>query len=33
LVHEELMPVVFVPMISGVPQEAKTPNERVDKNT
>jgi protein-L-isoaspartate(D-aspartate) O-methyltransferase len=33
LMHEELMPVVFVPMISGVPQEAKTPNDRVEKNT
>ncbi|HTT97962.1 MAG TPA: protein-L-isoaspartate(D-aspartate) O-methyltransferase [Rhizomicrobium sp.] len=31
--QEELLPVVFVPMVSGVPQEVKSPNDRVDKKT
>ncbi len=29
--QELLLPVVFVPMVSGVPQEAKTPDDRLDK--
>ena len=31
--QEELMPVVFVPMVSGVPQEARKPDDRVEKKT
>ena len=29
--QEVLLPVVFIPMVSGVPQEAKTPDDRVEK--
>jgi protein-L-isoaspartate(D-aspartate) O-methyltransferase len=29
--QEMLLPVLFVPMVSGVPQEVKAPNDRADK--
>lgn len=31
--QDALIPVVFVPMVSGVPQEAKKPDERLDKKS
>jgi protein-L-isoaspartate(D-aspartate) O-methyltransferase len=31
--QEQLLPVVFVPMVSGVPQEAKAPDDRMDKKS
>ena len=31
--QEVLLPVVFVPMVSGVPQEVKAPNDRVEKKS
>jgi protein-L-isoaspartate(D-aspartate) O-methyltransferase len=31
--QQVLLPVVFVPMVSGVPQETKAPNDRMDKKS
>jgi len=33
IAQEALIPVVFVPMVSGVPQEAKKPNGRLDRKS